>query len=289
MPEKMPKMRRVERGDPMTISRMYMRDICKIDLLSGEEEIALAVAVHGDDPAASDKAKGELIQANLRLVVKIANEYVSRGVSKHDLIAEGNIGLMTAAEKFDPTKGVRFSSYAAWWIKQSMQKALADQSRTIRVPIQALETIRKINNLKTKLTAELGCEPTDRDLADYLGINESTVNRLKFAGLQTSSLNAPIKEGESAELKDTLADIDGVIPDQAMGANESIDQVLLLLDKLNDREKEVLSMRFGLNGHEPQTLEDISKALGCTRERIRQIQNKALSRLRNLLPEESQY
>ena len=288
MTEKIPKMRRAERGDPMTISRMYMRDICKIDLLSTEEEISLAVTVHGDDQAASDKAKAALIQANLRLVVKIANEYISRGVSKHDLIAEGNIGLMTAAEKFDPAKGVRFSSYAAWWIKQSMQKALADQSRTIRVPIQALETIRKINNLKTKLTSELGYEPSDRDLADYLGINESTVNRLKFAGLQTSSLNAPIKEGESAELKDTVADIDGVIPDQALGANESIDQVLLLLDNLNDREKEVLSMRFGLGGHEPQTLEDISRALGCTRERIRQIQNKALSRLRNLLPE-SQY
>lgn len=267
--------------NPMTTSRMYMKNIRDISLLSREEEVVLAEAIHSDDENLQREAKARLIKANLRLVVKICHEFMGRGLPKHDLISEGNIGLMTAAEKFDPTKGAKFSTYATWWIKQAMRRALAEQGRTIRIPLQSMEKISKIQSAKMRLAERLGREPTKEEIAKELELSVRTVRELLFAGVHTASLNAPIEEGEDGEVQDTIPSLT-LMPDMMLGEIESIDRMMDLLAKLNEREQQVIKLRFGLDGNPEMTLEEVGQALGCTRERIRQIQNKAITKLKAL-------
>jgi RNA polymerase primary sigma factor len=273
--------------NPMTTSRIYMKNIRDINLLTREDEIRLAEAIHNDsDEKAQREARASLIKANLRLVVKICHEFIGRGLPKHDLISEGNIGLMTAAEKFDPTKGAKFSTYATWWIKQAMRRALAEQSRTIRIPLQSMEKISKINSAKMKLAEELGRIPTNEEIANELELSVRTVRDLLFAGVHTASLNAPIEDGENGEIGDTIPSL-ALMPDMMLGEIESVDRMLELMEKLSEREQEVLKMRFGLQGYPEMTLEEVGVRIGCTRERVRQIQNKAISKLKALHLEKS--
>jgi len=267
--------------NPMTTSRMYMKNICDISLLTREEEVVLAEAIHCNDEVLQHDAKASLIKANLRLVVKICHEFMGRGLPKHDLISEGNIGLMTAAEKFDPTKGAKFSTYATWWIKQAMRRALAEQGRTIRIPLQSMEKISKIHSAKMRLAEKLGREPSKEEIAKELELSVRTVRELLFAGVHTASLNAPIEEGEDGEVQDTIPSLT-LMPDMMLGEIESIDRMMDLLAKLNEREQQVIKLRFGLDNNPEMTLEEVGNALGCTRERIRQIQNKAITKLKAL-------
>lgn len=267
--------------------KVYMQDIGQISLVSKDQEIDLAAAIHGDDNTAREKARAVLIQANLRLVVKIAHDFKGLGLPLLDLISEGNIGLMRAVEKFDPAKGAKFSSYAAWWIKQSMRRALANQSRTIRIPVQSAGKINKIKNVRMKLTEKLGRDPTDAEIAEHLDFSKRTVAGLKLADLRTFSLHDPIQQGEDGEFQDIIPDSGATTPDRLLGDIESIDRLLNILDDLEDRERKILKMRFGLDGNRPRTLEEVSQKIGRTRERVRQIQNQALSKLKDMLKDES--
>ena len=269
--------------NPMTTSQVYMRSILDYSLLSRDEENQLAEAIHQHDEKLSEEARAKLIKANLRLVVKIANDFAGKGLPKHDLISEGNIGLMNAAQKFDPTKGAKFSTYSTWWIKQAMRRALAEQSRTIRVPIQSVEKIAKIRSMQRKLEEKFGRPASDEEIAEALDLSRRTVSELRFANLSTSSLNDPIQDGEQGEIQDFIADNEKNAPDQMLGDFESIDRLKGLVDRLRDREKQVLSLRFGLDGSPQMTLEEVGEVLGCTRERVRQIQNKAIRKLKLLM------
>ncbi len=276
------KKRKAHEENPMTTSQVYMRSILDYSLLSREEENQLADEIHQTDQILSEEARAKLIKANLRLVVKIANDFANKGLPKHDLISEGNIGLMNAAQKFDPTKGAKFSTYSTWWIKQAMRRALAEQSRTIRVPIQSVEKIAKIKSVQKRLEESLGRNPSDEEIAVELEFSKRTVAELRYASLTTSSLNEPIVDGEQGEVGDFIADNEKNVPDQMLGDFESVDRLKALVDRLRDREKEVLTMRFGLNGCPQMTLEDVGEKLGCTRERVRQIQNKAIRKLKTM-------
>ena len=267
--------------------KAYMKDIGEIDLVTVEEEVELAADIHGEDELAYDEAREKLIQANLRLVVKIAHDFKGLGLPLLDLISEGNIGLMRAVEKFDPAKGAKFSSYAAWWIKQSMRRALANQSRTIRIPVQSAGKINKIKIARTKLTDKLRREPTDSEIAEYLDFTERTVSGLRLAELKTFSLHDPIQQGEDGEFHDIIPDTGSKTPDRILGDIESIDRLVSLLDELDEREQLILSMRFGLDGEKPKTLEEVSQEIGRTRERVRQIQNQALTKLKVILADEA--
>ncbi len=267
--------------------KMYMDEIAKIPLVTKKDEVELAEAIHGDDPEKHERARVTLINANLRLVVKIAHDFKNMGLPLLDLISEGNIGLMRAVEKFDPTKGAKFSSYAAWWIKQSMRRALANQSRTIRVPVQSATKIAKIKSMFVKLTEEFGREPTDAEVAERLGFSERTVQGLKLADLRTFSLHDPIQQGEEGEFKDIIPDKQARTPAQILGDAEAIQRLNQLVEQLTERERIILTMRFGLDGNEPLTLECVSQKIGRTRERVRQIQNQALAKLKELLLNEN--
>ena len=222
-------------------------------------------------------------------MVKIAHDFKGLGLPLLDLISEGNIGLMRAVEKFDPSKGAKFSSYAAWWIKQSMRRALANQSRTIRIPVQSAGKISKIKTVRMKLSEELGRDPTDSEIADHLEFSERTVAGLRLADLKTISLHDPIQQGEEGEFQDIIPDRHAMTPDQIIGDVESVFRHLDLLDKLDFRERRILEMRFGLRGTRPLTLEEVSQQIGRTRERVRQIQNQALNKLKQLLTDEAGY
>jgi len=269
--------------------KVYMQDIGQISLVSKEEEVELAAAIHSDNSEAHDDARSVLIKANLRLVVKIAHDFKGLGLPLLDLISEGNIGLMRAVEKFDPSKGAKFSSYAAWWIKQSMRRALANQSRTIRIPVQSAGKINKIKSVRMKLTEELGREPTDAEIAEHLDFSERTVAGLRLADLRTFSLHDPIQQGEDGEFQDIIPDRGAQTPDRILGDVESVDRLLNLLNDLDEREQMILKMRFGLDGQHPRTLEEVSQEIGRTRERVRQIQNQALSKLRSMLADEADF
>lgn len=274
----------VSKNDTM---KVYMQDIGQISLVTKEEEVDLAAKIHGTDPKAHEEARATLIQANLRLVVKIAHDFKGLGLPLLDLISEGNIGLMRAVEKFDPAKGAKFSSYAAWWIKQSMRRALANQSRTIRIPVQSAGKINKIKSVRMKLTEELGREPTDAEIAEHLDFSERTVAGLRLADLRTFSLHDPIQQGEDGEFQDIIPDRGAMTPDRILGDVESVDRLLDLLLDLDNRERMILKMRFGLDGSRPRTLEEVSQQIGRTRERVRQIQNQALGKLRMMLADEA--
>lgn len=276
----------VSKNDTM---KVYMGEIGQISLVDKDEESELAKAIHSGSETSHDEARSTLIKANLRLVVKIAHDFKGLGLPLLDLISEGNIGLMRAVEKFDPIKGAKFSSYAAWWIKQSMRRALANQSRTIRIPVQSAGKINKIKSVRMKLTEELGREPTDSEIAEHLDFSERTVAGLRLADLRTFSLHDPIQQGEEGEFQDIIPDRRAMTPEQILGDVESVGRLLTLLNELEDRERLILKMRFGLDGYRARTLEEVSQAIGRTRERVRQIQNQALVKLRQLLADESGY
>jgi RNA polymerase primary sigma factor len=274
----------VTKNDTM---KVYMHDIGQISLVSKDQEVVLAAQIHGGDHDMHDEARATLIKANLRLVVKIAHDFKGLGLPLLDLISEGNIGLMRAVEKFDPAKGAKFSSYAAWWIKQSMRRALANQARVIRIPVQSAGKINKIKSVKMKLTEKLGREPTDDEIADHLGFSERTVTGLRLADLRTFSLHDPIQQGEEGEFQDIIPDRGAMTPDRILGDEESVHRLLSLLSELDERERLILQLRFGLDGKRPKTLEEVSQEIRRTRERVRQIQNQALAKLRAMLADEA--
>ncbi len=267
--------------------KVYMGEIARIPLVNKKEEAELAEAIHCGNENRHEDARTTLIKANLRLVVKIAHDFKGLGLPLLDLISEGNIGLMRAVEKFDPAKGAKFSSYAAWWIKQSMRRALANQSRTIRIPVQSAGKINKIKTVRMRLAEELGRDPTDAEIAEHLDFSERTVAGLRLADLRTISLHDPIQQGEEGEFEDIIPDRHAMTPDQIIGDVESVFRLMDLLDKLEERERRILEMRFGLRGGHALTLEEVSQEIGRTRERVRQIQNQALAKLKQLLVDEA--
>ncbi|MFA5203975.1 MAG: RNA polymerase sigma factor RpoD/SigA [Lentisphaeria bacterium] len=261
--------------------RVYMQDIGQIPLVSGQEEVELA----GRIAKGSEEARAKLIKSNLRLVVKIAHDFKGLGLPLLDLISEGNIGLMRAVEKFDPSKGAKLSSYAAWWIKQSMRRALANQSRTIRVPVQSAGKINKIKTARQRLQEELNRDPTDAEIAIYLDFSERTVAGLKVADFSNLSLNDTIQEGEQGRFEDIIADQGSAPPDAVISNNETVQRLMVLIEGLEPRERQILKLRFGLDGQPPKTLDEVSESIGRTRERIRQIQHLALAKLKLLMNE----
>ena len=264
--------------------KFYMERIGQYSLVTPREEVELAAQIK----AGSDGARAKLINSNLRLVVKIAHDFKGRGLPLVDLIAEGNIGLMKAVEKFDPSKGAKLSSYAAWWIKQAMRRALANQARTIRIPTQSASKLNQINTARTKLRQELGREPTTAEVAAAAELTERTVTGLGTVKTTTISLDAPIQEGESGEFRDIIADTAATTPTEILQDQEDLSRVFQLVDRLDEREYKIICLRFGLNGERPRTLEEVSAIIGRTRERIRQIQNRALKKLRGMLEEEAE-
>ena len=276
-------------GNKNDTMKVYMGEIAQISLVNKKEEAELAEAIHSADPERHEDARTTLIKANLRLVVKIAHDFKGLGLPLLDLISEGNIGLMRAVEKFDPAKGAKFSSYAAWWIKQSMRRALANQSRTIRIPVQSAGKINKIKTVRMRLAEELGRDPSDAEIAEHLEFSERTVSGLRLADLRTISLHDPIQQGEEGEFQDIIPDRHAMTPDQIIGDIESVFRLMDLLDKLDERERKILEMRFGLRGGRTLTLEEVSQQIGRTRERVRQIQNQALAKLKQLLMDEAGY
>ncbi len=262
--------------------KLYMQNIGQYPLVTPEEEIKLAARIAKGD----NDARGKLIRSNLRLVVKIAHDFKGLGLPLLDLISEGNIGLMRAVEKFDPSKGAKLSSYAAWWIKQSMRRALANQARTIRIPVQSASKICKIQAAKAKLMEQLGREPTDKEIADEVKLTERTVTGLRLGKTTTISLHDPIQHGEDGEFRDIIPDDKSTAPDEVVQDEETLSHMLVLTEKLDERERRILELRFGLNGERPKTLEEVSQSIGRTRERVRQIQNQALEKLKNMLEED---
>ncbi len=273
-------------GSPDDAMKLYMQNISKIPLVTVEDEVELAKAIHSGDKKAREEACEVLANANLRLVVKIAHDFKGLGLPLLDLISEGNIGLTRAVEKFDPSKGAKFSSYAAWWIKQSMRRALANQSRTIRIPVQSASKINKIKHVRLQLTEALGREPNDAEIAEKLGFSVRTVAGLRTSDLHTFSIHDPIQTGENDSFEAIIPDPKAKRPDIQLSDIESVGRLGNILSCLDDREKLILQLRFGLDGNTPNTLEEVSQAVGRTRERVRQIQNQALNKLKALMIDE---
>lgn len=256
--------------------RMYLREIGKIPLLKREEEVELAIKV-----AAGDKtAKKHLTKANLRLVVSIAKRYIGRGLDLLDLIEEGNTGLIRAVEKFDHTKGFKFSTYATWWIRQAITRAIADQARTIRIPVHMVETINKLLRTKRSLLQDLGREPLPEEIATEMGMDVAKINHILKISQDVTSIDAFVKEDEDTRVGDFIEDKDSISPKEA-ATNELLkDNIKEVLDFLTPREQKILRMRFGLDDGHSHTLEETGQEFGVTRERIRQIEAKALMKLR---------
>lgn len=257
--------------------RMYLKEIGKVDLLSAEEEVVLAKAMEAGDVI----AKKRLAEANLRLVVSIAKKYLGRGMSFLDLIQEGNLGLMKAVEKFDYRKGFKFSTYATWWIRQAITRAIADQARTIRIPVHMVETINKLVRTQRKLIVKLGRDPKPEEIAEEMGIEVEKVEEILKISQEPVSLETPIGEEEDSHLGDFIPDEDIISPSDAAAYSLLKEQLTEVLDTLNEREKKVLILRFGLDDGRPRTLEEVGKEFDVTRERIRQIEAKALRKLRH--------
>jgi RNA polymerase primary sigma factor len=259
--------------------KFYLREISKTPLLTLEEETQLAERIKAGDLEARD----HMIRANLRLVVKIAGDYFGYGLSMSDLISEGNIGLMHAVERFDPEKGGKLSTYSSWWIKQSIKRALANQSKTIRLPIHMVDKIARMRRIASMLTEALGREPTDDELAAEIGLPRHKVAMLKQAAQRPTSLDAPINEGEATEYGDIISDESASDPLEALTDKNMHDQIDGLLSILDERERRIIDGRFGLNGLKPMLLEDVGREFGVSRERIRQLQNSALAKMRQAL------
>ena len=257
--------------------RMYLKEIGTVPLLSADEEMELAKKKADGDEMAKDR----LIEANLRLVVSIAKRYTGRGMSFLDLVQEGNLGLIKGVEKFDYTKGYKLSTYATWWIRQSVTRALADQARTIRVPVHMVETINKMSKMQRKLTLELGYEPSVPELAEALDMSEDKVMEIMQIAREPASLETPIGEEDDSNLGDFVADNNVVTPEGNVESVMLREHIDALLGDLKERERQVIVLRFGLEDGHPRTLEEVGKEFNVTRERIRQIEAKALRKLRN--------
>ena len=292
-------------GDPV---RMYLKEIGKVPLLSAAEEIDLAMKIEAGVAAAAEldkaeeegrelerrekrrlgrveqvgiDAKQQLIEANLRLVVSIAKRYVGRGMLFLDLIQEGNLGLIRAVEKFDYTKGFKFSTYATWWIRQAITRAIADQARTIRIPVHMVETINKLVRIQRQLLQERGREPTPEEIGKEMGLPAERVREIQKISQEPVSLETPIGEEEDSQLGDFIEDDAAVVPPDAASFSMLQEQLSKVLDGLAERERKVISLRFGLEDGHPRTLEEVGREFGVTRERIRQIESKTLAKLRH--------
>ncbi|WP_296009426.1 RNA polymerase sigma factor RpoD [uncultured Adlercreutzia sp.] len=292
-------------GDPV---RMYLKEIGKVPLLTAAEEIDLAMKIEAgvaateelekaeEDGVELDRrekrrlgrieqvgldAKQQLIEANLRLVVSIAKRYVGRGMLFLDLIQEGNLGLIRAVEKFDYTKGFKFSTYATWWIRQAITRAIADQARTIRIPVHMVETINKLVRIQRQLLQELGREPTPEEIGEEMGLTAERVREIQKISQEPVSLETPIGEEEDSQLGDFIEDDAAVVPPDAASFSMLQEQLAKVLEGLAERERKVISLRFGLEDGHPRTLEEVGREFGVTRERIRQIESKTLAKLRH--------
>ena len=269
--------------------RMYLKEIGRVPLLSADEEIVLAKQIEAgaEEDATykeiqlSKKAKKKLVDANLRLVVSIAKRYVGRGMLFLDLIQEGNLCLIKAVDKFDYTKGYKFSTYATWWIRQAITRAIADQARTIRIPVHMVETINKLIRISRQLLQDKGREPTPEEIAEGMGITAERVREIQKIAQEPVSLETPIGEEEDSHLGDFIEDQDAVAPDDAASYILLQEQIEDVFTCLTDREQQVLILRFGLKDGKPRTLEEVGQHFNVTRERIRQIEGKALTKLRN--------
>ena len=257
--------------------RMYLKEIGKVPLLTADEEIEIAKQLEAGD----ESAKQKLAEANLRLVVSIAKRYVGRGMLFLDLIQEGNLGLIKAVEKFDYRKGFKFSTYATWWIRQAITRAIADQARTIRIPVHMVETINKLIRISRQLLQEYGREPTPEEIAKEMGISEAKVREIIKIAQEPVSLETPIGEEEDSHLGDFIPDEDAPAPAEAASFALMKEQLMDVLDTLTPREEKVLRLRFGLDDGHQRTLEEVGKEFNVTRERIRQIEAKALRKLRH--------
>ena len=271
----------ISADDPV---RMYLKEIGRIPLLTSEAEIEVAKQLESDDPAIRNEAKRRLSEANLRLVVSIAKKYVGRSknsMSLLDLIQEGNLGLMKAVEKFDYTKGFKFSTYATWWIRQAITRAIADQARTIRIPVHMVETINKLVRIQRQLLQELGREPTPEEIGEEMGLSAERVREIQKISQEPVSLETPIGEEEDSQLGDFIEDDAAVVPPDAASFSMLQEQLAKVLEGLAERERKVISLRFGLEDGHPRTLEEVGREFGVTRERIRQIESKTLAKLRH--------
>ena len=269
--------------------RMYLKEIGRVPLLSADEEIVLAKQIEAGaqedatykDIQLSKKAKKKLVDANLRLVVSIAKRYVGRGMLFLDLIQDGNLGLIKAVDKFDYTKGYKFSTYATWWIRQAITRAIADQARTIRIPVHMVETINKLIRISRQLLQDKGREPLPEEIAEGMGITVERVREIQKIAQEPVSLETPIGEEEDSHLGDFIEDQDAIAPDDAASYILLQEQIEDVFTCLTDREQQVLILRFGLKDGKPRTLEEVGQHFNVTRERIRQIEGKALTKLRN--------
>ncbi|MDB4353892.1 RNA polymerase sigma factor RpoD/SigA [Akkermansiaceae bacterium] len=259
--------------------RIYMREISKTELLTPAEEVKLAARIKQGDK----KAREHMIKANLRLVVKIAQDYSNYGLPLQDLISEGNIGLMKAVERFDPEKGGKLSTYAAWWIKQSIKRALANQSKTIRLPVHMVDKIAKLRRITAMLTEAYGREPTDEELCEETGIPMKKISLLKRAAQRPTSLDAPVGDEDSSSYAEVIGDERAVSPFDALSDKNMHGQLDDLMEVLDERESKIIDARFGIGGRTPMTLEEVGREFGVTRERIRQLQNIALDKMRKTL------
>ena len=265
--------------DSDTGFQLYLREIAQFSLLTVKEEVQLARKIKRGD----QEARSRMVRCNLRLVVKIARDYSNYGLPLLDLISEGNIGLMKAVERFDPKKGGKLSTYAAWWIKQSIKRALANQSKTIRLPVHLVDKIAKMRRVSMQMTEELGREPSDEELAEEVGLSLSKVTALKSAAIRPTSLDQPIGDDDSTQFGDLVGDTEAQDPFEMLRDKDLRNEVGGLLDVLDERERRIINCRFGLDGKKPKTLEDVGIKFGVTRERIRQLQNIALTKLRKAL------
>lgn len=270
----------IDLGDSVSVNdpvRLYLKEIGKVPLLTAEQEMGIAKRMEAGD----DEAKKELAEANLRLVVSIAKRYVGRGMSFLDLIQEGNLGLIKAVEKFDYTKGFKFSTYATWWIRQAITRAIADQARTIRIPVHMVETINKLIRVSRQLLQELGREPTPAEIGKEMGFSEEKVREIQKIAQDPVSLETPIGEEEDSHLGDFIEDDNAPAPSEAASYALLKEQLMEVLNTLTEREEKVLRLRFGLDDGRARTLEEVGKEFNVTRERIRQIEAKALRKLKH--------
>src|ERR1700730_12150550 len=262
-----------------TAMKAYLREIGRTPLLTPRQEIELAGKIKEGDR----EARALMISSNLRLVVTIAQDYANLGLPLLDIISEGNIGLMTAVDRFDPSKGAKLSTYAAWWIRQAIKRALSNQGKTVRVPVHLGDKISKMRRVALQMSEELGREPTDDELGEEIGIASGKVSQLKTASIRPASLDAPISDDDSTEFGEIVGDEDARTPFELLRDKNLRDGVSELLEILDDRERRIIFQRFGLDGGKPRTLEEVGQKFGVTRERIRQLQNTALAKLRRAL------